>query len=63
MRFQYTGWVRGQAVLPGKVLHSGTNQIVVSLAEDGGPIAVRNVELQLKYNWKHFDYILSPAAK
>jgi hypothetical protein len=61
MRFQYTGWLRAQAVIPGHVLHSGLNKITIGLSEDSGPIAVRNVELQLKQNWKHFDYILSPV--
>lgn len=63
MRFQYTGWVRAQFVIPGNLLHSGANQVTVSLAGDSGPIAIRNLGLQLKHNWKHFDYILSPARK
>lgn len=61
MRFQYTGWLRAQAVIPGHVLRSGLNKITIGLSEDSGPVAVRNVELQLKQNWKHFDYILSPV--
>lgn len=61
LRFQYTGWLRAQAVIPGNRLHSGLNKITVTLSEDSGPIAVRNLELQLKQNWKHFDYILSPV--
>jgi len=61
MRFQYTGWLRAQAVIPGHLLHAGVNKITISLSEDSGPIAVRNVELQLKQNWKHFDYKLSPV--
>ncbi|MEQ1852192.1 MAG: hypothetical protein ABMA01_11435, partial [Chthoniobacteraceae bacterium] len=63
MRFQYTGWVRAQYVIPGNLLHSGSNQITVSLSEHSGPIAVRNVELQLKHNWKHLDYLLTPDTK
>ncbi len=61
MRFQYSGWLRAQMVIPGHVLRSGLNKITIGMSEDSGPIAVRNVELQLKQNWKHFDYILSPA--
>lgn len=61
MRFQYTGWLKAQAVIPGHLLHSGLNKITVGMSEDSGPIAVRNVELQLKQNWKHFDYIISPV--
>ena len=63
MRFQYTGWLRAQCVIPGNVLHSGQNAVNISVGEDSGTIAVRNMELQLKHNWKHFDYILTPASK
>jgi hypothetical protein len=63
MRFQYTGWVRAQFVIPGTSLQSGSNQITVSLSEHSGAIAVRNVELQLKHNWKHLDYLLTPDTK
>ena len=63
MRFQYTGWVRAQFVIPGNLLHSGQNIVNISVGDDSGTIAVRNVELQLKHNWKHFDYILTPASK
>ena len=61
MRFQYTGWLRAQAVIPAHLLRSGLNKVLISLSDDSGPIAVRNVSLQLKQNWKHFDYILSPV--
>ena len=63
MRFQYTGWLRAQFVVPGNLLHSGQNAVNIGLGGDSGGIAIRNVELQLKYNWKHFDYILTPATK
>ena len=63
MRFQFTGWVRAQFVIPGNLLHSGLNAVNIALGGDSGAIAVRNVELQLKHNWKHFDYILTPASK
>ena len=63
MRFQYTGWVRAQFVIPGNLLHSGQNAVTIRVGDDSSAIAVRNVELQLKHNWKHFDYILTPASK
>ena len=63
MRFQFTGWVRAQFVIPGNLLHSGQNVVNIGLGGDSGSIAIRNVELQLKHNWKHFDYILTPASK
>jgi hypothetical protein len=63
MRFQYTGWVRAQFVIPGHLLHAGLNSVNIGLPDESGSIAVRNVELQLKHNWKHFDYILTPARQ
>ena len=41
----------------------GLNKVTISLSEDSGPVAIRNVQLQLKQNWKHFDYILTPATR
>ena len=63
MRFQFTGWVRAQFVIPGNLLHSGRNAVNIGLGDDSGSIAIRNVELQLKHNWRQFDYILTPASK
>lgn len=63
LRFQYTGWLTAQVALPASALQPGMNKIVVGLSDSSGPIAIRNVELQLKQNWKHFDYILTPANR
>ena len=63
LRFQYTGWLPAQLAIPATGLRPGLNKIVVSLSDTSGPIAIRNVELQLKQNWKHFDYILTPANR
>lgn len=61
MRFQYTGWLRAQVAVPGFQTQGGLNKFSVTLSDESGSIAVRNVELQLKQNWKHFDYILTPV--
>jgi hypothetical protein len=63
LRFQYTGWLASQLAIPATGLRPGLNKIAVSLSDTSGPIAIRNVELQLKQNWKHFDYILTPANR
>ncbi len=63
MRFQYTGWIRAQFVIPGDQLQSGPNGVLISTGEGGNSIAVRNVELQLKHKWKHFDSIITPASQ
>jgi hypothetical protein len=48
-RFHYTGWLRGQIVIRGSYLNAGTNKIVLSLNEHASPLAVRNLEIQLKH--------------
>ena len=63
LRFQYTGWIAAQAVLPANVIRAGLNKLSFDLSEGSGPVAIRNVSLQLKQNWKHFDYILTPARR
>lgn len=63
LRFQYTGWLPAQLAIPATGLRPGMNKIVISLSETSGPIAIRKVDLQLKQNWKHFDYILTPATR
>jgi hypothetical protein len=62
MRFRYTGWLRAQKVITGSALRAGTNTLVLQLHPDSGPVAVRTVELQLKYNWKNLDYRLVPTS-
>lgn len=63
MRFQYTGWLSAQVMVPAGALRQGLNRVFVQLSESSGPVAIRNIELQLKQNWKHFDYILTPANR
>ena len=63
LRFQYTGWLPAQIAVPPTGLRPGLNKIVIGLSQTSGPLAIRNVELQLKQNWKHFDYILTPATR
>ena len=60
MRFHYAGWLRAQKAIPGSALRPGLNKIVIRLHRDSGPVAVRTVELQLKYNSPSLDYTLAP---
>jgi hypothetical protein len=62
MRFRYAGWLRAQKIIPGSLLKSGVNRLVLTLPTDGGTVAVRNLSLQLKHNWKSLDYTLSPTS-
>ena len=60
MRFRYAGWLRAQKAIPGSALRAGLNKVVLRLSRDSGPVAVRTVELQLKYNSPALDYNLVP---
>ena len=60
MRFRYAGWLRAQKAIPGSALRAGLNKVVLRLTNDSGPVAVRTVELQLKYNSPSLDYNLAP---
>ena len=62
LSFRYTGWLRAQKVIPGEWLTAGLNTVTVGLSNGLESAAVRSVEVQLKYNWDKFDYVLSPAA-
>lgn len=60
--FHYTGWVRAQKVVPGHVLLAGLNELDVELSNGSAPVAIRAVDIQLKYNWEKLDYVLAPAS-
>jgi len=62
LRFRYTGWLRAQKIIPGSALRAGANTLSVQLHPDSGAVAIRAVEIQLKYNWKNLDYTLAPAT-
>ncbi len=61
MRFQYTGWLRAQKLLPASSLRAGPNDVIV-IAGAGTPAsAIRATQIQLKYVWEKFDYQLIPG--
>lgn len=62
MRFHYSGWLRAQKIVPASALQTGTNRLILSLPSNSGSVAVRALELQLKYNWKNLDYTLAPTS-
>lgn len=61
MDFRYTGWLRAQKMIPASALAAGVNQIEICPLDPAAPIAIRFVEIQLKYNWEKLDYLLTPA--
>jgi len=62
MHFRYTGWLRAQKVIPASALQAGLNTVVIQLNNESGPVAVRTVELQLKYNAPSLDYSISAST-
>jgi hypothetical protein len=61
MRFRYAGWLHAQKIIPGAALKAGVNRLVLTLPAEAGAVAVRNLALQLKNNWKNLDYTLNPT--
>ncbi len=61
MKFQYTGWLRGQITIPGSVLKAGTNNVTVMAAAGTPHSALRGPQIQLKYLWDKSDYLLLPV--
>ena len=60
MRFQYTGWLRAQKLVPASSLRAGPNDVLV-IGGPGTPAsAIRATQIQLKYLWDKTDYQLLP---
>ena len=47
--YRYGGWLKCQKVIPGSMLTAGTNEILISTPGNPTPVALRAVEVQLKY--------------
>lgn len=60
MRFQYTGWIRAQKLVPASNLRVGPNDLLI-IGGAGTPVsAIRATQIQLKYLWDKTDYQLRP---
>lgn len=58
MRFQYTGWLRAQKLLPTSSMRVGNNDLII-IGGPGTPVsAIRAIQVQLKYLWDKSDYQL-----
>ena len=58
MRFQYTGWLRAQKLVPADRLRVGTNDVLVIGGAGTPASAIRATQIQLKYLWDKSDYQL-----
>ena len=63
MSFRYTGWVHAQKVIPAEMLAAGLNSLTLSLSEGSDSVAIRSLDIQLKYNWEKLDYVLAPSSQ
>lgn len=61
MHFQYTGWIRAQKLVPVSSLKVGTNDVMVIAGPETSASAVRGTQIQLKYRWEKFDYLLKTS--
>ena len=58
MHFHYTGWLRGQKIVPATMFKVGSNDLVVATGVGNGSSAIRATQIQLKYIWDKSDYLL-----
>jgi hypothetical protein len=58
MRFQYTGWLRAQKLVPAGNLKVGTNDVLIIGGAGTNASAIRATQIQLKYLWDKTDYQL-----
>jgi hypothetical protein len=58
MRFQYTGWLRAQRLIPISNLKVGPNNVTILSGAAASASAIRGTQIQLKYLWEKSDYLL-----
>ena len=58
MRFQYTGWLRAQKLIPAGNLKGGPNDVLITSGDGNAVSAIRATQIQLKYLWDKSDYEL-----
>ncbi len=58
MRFQYTGWLRAQKLVPANSLKVGSNDVLIIGGAGTAASAIRATQIQLKYLWDKTDYQL-----
>jgi hypothetical protein len=63
MRFQYTGWLRAQKLIPANNLKAGTNDILIIGGAGTAASAIRATQIQLKYLWDKTDYQIQTDVK
>jgi hypothetical protein len=59
MQFRYAGWLHCEKIIPASALRTGVNQLSLGLRRGSRVVAVRAVEIQLKYDWEGVDALPS----
>jgi len=52
LQYKYAGWLHCERIVPASILRAGVNQLSVSVARGTQPVAIRALEIQLKYPWE-----------
>ncbi len=52
VRYHYSGWLHCEKIVPSASLTTGVHRLVLLLGSEAQPVAVRAVEIQLKYPWE-----------
>ncbi len=60
INFVYTAWRKAQAALPLAALVDGVNKLEFASTDGKLAYTIRNLEIQLKYPWKKFDFNVIP---
>ena len=47
--YRYAGWLKCQKIIPGSLLTAGTNELLITTPGHPAPVALRSIEVQLKY--------------
>lgn len=55
VRFRYAGWLRCEKIIPASSLVAGVNRLSLFLPRFTRPVAIRALEIQLKYPWEGND--------
>ena len=50
LTFHYGGWLKCQKIIPGSELRAGANSFTISTAPHTDAVAIRAIEMQLKYD-------------
>lgn len=63
--FRYSGWLRATRIVPTLALSNGSNLLEVTAKTEGGDLAIRRVDIQLKYPFEQLDLapVQSPAPR